>query len=156
MTTRYEAEVADIERMTLRPRKGEQVTKAMIEYAKVTRQREKERIARTKELGDTIGLAWADGDPKKWDNAIAMVTIGGVTRAYEVEPYEERDGKTRLKPKVISKGYKGMVEGWALWKWHSDRGSEIDDADNFILDCDPPKFVWEVVEVKTRKKAEAA
>src|SRR2546422_163721 len=112
MTTRYEAEVSEIERAIARPQKGQKITEAMTNFVKVTRQREKERDARTKELGPEIKLAWAEGEPKKWDNAIAMVTIGGKTRAYEVEPYEEKDGKQKLKSKIISRGYRGMAEDW--------------------------------------------
>lgn len=145
--TRYEAELREIERLRDRPSKGEKVTPAMLDHLKQQRQREKDRATRTQSLGPVIHLSWVEGEPKKWEPALAQVTIGGVTRAFMVEPYEEIDDKQRLKPKMVSRGYKGMVEHWALWKWHSDRGSEIDDADNFILDCEPPKFEW-VVEPK--------
>lgn len=159
MTTRHEAELRDIERMLSRPTKGEKVTEGMMKFVAVERQKEKDRAARTAEIGNEIKLAWAEGEPEKWNTALAQVTIGSVTRAVEIDPHEERDGKLRLKPAIIAKGYRGLVEAWALWKWHSDRGSEIDDADKFILDCEAPKMVWEEAEVKRgpgRPKAVAA
>lgn len=153
MTTRYENELRDIERMRDRPNKGEQVTPAMLEHVKTQRRWEKARDERTELLGREIKLSWAEGEPKKWDNALAIVEIGKLVRAYMVEPHEEVDGKTRLKPKMVTRGYKGMVEDWALWKWHTDRGSEVDDAGNYIVDCELPAFVW--APVKEEVKAEA-
>jgi hypothetical protein len=142
MTTRHEAELREIERMMRNPGKSEKVTPAMMEHVRVQRQAEKDRDARTRTLGTEINLSWAEGEPKKWDNALAVVEIGGQMRAFMVEPHEEVDGKTRLKPKIVTRGYKGLVEDWALWKWHTDRGSEVDDNGHYILDCEPPTFVW--------------
>lgn len=154
--TRHEAELREIERLRDRPSKGEKVTPAMLEHLRLQRKFEKDRQTRTQELGPVIKLSWVEGEPKKWDSAIAQVVIGGVTRAVVIEPYEEVDGKQRLKPKIVTKGYSGMAEAWALWKWHCDRGSEVDDADNYILDCDPPKFEWEVVVKRGRPAKETA
>lgn len=152
MTTRYEADLSEIEARLKRPMKGKEVSPAEKKHLEIQRQREKDRDARTQALGTEIHLSWPEGEPKKWDLAIASVKIGENTRVYEVDPYEERDGKQRLKPKIVTQGYRGLVEAWALWKWHSDRGSEVDDSDNFILDCAAPKMVWTVEEVVVKPK----
>lgn len=146
MTTRHENELREIERMMRNPGKSEKVTPAMMEHVRVQRQLERDRDERTAQLGRVINLSWAEGEPKKWDNALAVVEIGNQTRAFMVEPYEEIEGKQRLKPRIVTRGYKGLVEDWALWKWHTDRGSECDDNGHYILDCEPPTFVWAKIE----------
>lgn len=156
MTTRYEADLQEIEARLRRPMKGKEVSLAEKKHLETQRQREREREERTQHL-TTISLRWVDGEPKKWEDAQAEVTIGDKTRLFTVEPYEERDGKQRLKPKIVQQGYQKAVEDWAMWKWHSDRGSEVDDTDNYILDCKAPAFVWaEPLVAPRRKKAEAA
>lgn len=149
MSTRHEAELQEIEGMMRDPRKAGKVTDAMRTHVSVQRERERERAQRTRELGDQIHLCWADGkEPEKWEEALAQVTFGNETRAYLVQPYEEVDGRLKLKSRIVAKGYRKMVEEWALWKWHVCRGSEVDDADNFVVDCKLPEMVWDVAEVK--------
>jgi hypothetical protein len=152
MTTRFESELQEIERKVRSPRKGSKVEANELRHLETQRAWERQRDELTAKLGKTITLQWVDGEPKKWENCMARVTIGENTRVYEVMPYElipGGDGAKRLKPRIITggekqkDGYKQLVEDWALWKWHSDRGSEVDDTGKFVLDCEAPKFEWE-------------
>lgn len=142
MTTRYEAVVQEIEHRMAHPSGGKKVHPAEVIYRNTIRQQEKDRDARTAKLGKTITIQWMDGEPERWNPADAIVTIGEQDRIYTVEPMETVDGKDRVKRELVNLGYRGVVEKWALWKWHTDRGAEIDDNDAYILDCELPKFVW--------------
>lgn len=152
MTTRYEAELQDVESKLRNPVKSQKVSEAEKTHVKVQRQRERERDERTEALGPVITCRWVDAKPSKWDAATAEVEIGGRSDLVTIDPYHEIDGKMRLRGEIVRDGYQGAVEKWALWKWHIARGSEVDDADNFILDCKAPEFTWlEPLEAPKRK-----
>lgn len=142
MTTRYEKELSDIEKRVRYPGKGEIVKPAELEHLNEQRGREKQRDARTKELGNVILMSWAE-EPKKWEDAICVALIGDKECICNVQPYETVQGERRLKAAIVVKdGYQKMAEKWALWKWHTFRGSEVDDTDKYIVDCPLPTFEW--------------
>jgi hypothetical protein len=142
MTTRYEAELQDVEMKLRNPVKSQKVTKAEKTHVKVQRTRERDRDERTAALGSVITCRWVDSHPVKWEVATAEVEIGGRSDLVTIDPYHDIEGKPKLRGEIVRDGYQGAVEKWALWKWHIARGSEVDDADNFILDCQPPAFTW--------------
>lgn len=148
LTTRLEPELREIEDRLKSPRKGQIVTPNEMNHVRIQREREKKRDAVTKELGRVIKCSWVDtelnekGLPVQWEIASAIVEIGPHQKIYTVLPKKEIDGKERLDPRLVSDGYKATVEKWAIWKWHTLRGSEVDDADHYIADCDLPKFEW--------------
>lgn len=141
--TKYEDELQDIEhRMALvRMGKKSKVHPAEIEHLQTQRERERQREHMTK-LMPEIHLRW-HAVPKKWEPVTLEAEIGDQSYILEVEPYEEYEGKTRLKPKLVKLGFQKYAEDWALWKWHIARGSEVNDlTGEFILDCDAPALVW--------------
>lgn len=154
MTTRLEADLRDIEDRIARPKKGQLVTPNEVEHVRIQREREKARDARTKDIGKVIKCSWVDtplddkGEPVKYETASAIVEIGGNSLMHLITPRKEIEGKERLDPALVNLGYRGVVQKWATWKWHILRGSEVDDADNFVLDCDPPKFEWASLKTK--------
>lgn len=153
MTTKYEDELQDIEhRMRLlKAGKKSKVHPAEIEHHDIQRAREQEREERTKTLPEIL-CRW-HGEPKKWEVVSFEAEIGGQSYVLEIDPYEEVEGRKRLRPKLVKLGYKAFAEDWALWKWHTARGSEIDEVtDTYILDCEPPKFVWAEVAAETPRR----
>jgi len=144
MATLHEADLRDIEARISRPGKGTKVTEGERNHLREQREREQQRAERTQRLGGKIICSWAEGEPEKWKPAIAMVQIGPqYTNAFTVEPYEPViDGPPKLKMNIVRHGYKRLVEDWALWKWHTLRGSELDTEGNYVMDCDPPEFQW--------------
>lgn len=153
MTTKHEGMLQDIERRLKSP-KAQEVHPAERKHLEIQRQLERERDERTEAIGREIKLQWVE-EPKKWEQATVIVTIGGKDRMFVVDPYEWVEGTQRLKPRVVAQGYAKTAEDWALWKWHIDRGSEVDDTDRFIVDCKVPKFVW-VSETTKPAKAQSA
>jgi len=155
MTTRYEAELQEIEGRMRNPAK--KIHQGEIAHVQEQRERERLRAQRTKELGPEITCQWLDGEPVYGKEATARVLIGGKSNAYTVEPHIYEQGANgsvpKPSPQLAKYGYDGLVEQWALWKWHIARGSEIDEHDRFILDCEPPKFVWlEAIQVEKPKR----
>lgn len=71
-------------------------------------------------------------------DAVLRHTVGRLVRV-------EQGGDPVLEPDCKRLGYKGAVEKWALWKWHTHRGTPVDERDNYQLepDFEPPTFVWE-------------
>lgn len=158
MTTRFEMELAQLERDMRNPAK--KVTEALKQHVLEQRRREKLRDQLTKELGGEITCAWTEGEePKKWDVATATIDFpNGYHNALTIEPYREVEGKMRLDPKLARLGYRRFVQEWALWKWHTQRGTEVDEQDNYVVDCELPKFRWEEAPKKVGRprKAEVA
>jgi hypothetical protein len=155
VTTKHEGELQDIERRLslLRAGKKSQVHPSEIAHLEIQRERGRERDERTKALGGEIRCRWVTGEPKKWESATVEVEIGEKSYLLEIEPYEESDGKQKLRAKLVKLGYQGFAESWALWKWHTQRGSELDEAtDTYILDCKAPAFVWELPRAKPGPK----
>lgn len=141
---REEEAVLDIERRLRSPVLAAKVQRAEKEHAIEQRRREKLRAELTQALAGDIHCQWLDGEPVKWEIGRASVTFSnGATDVLEVDPYEEVDGKRRLKSDVVRNGYQAVVEGWALWKWNTARGAEIDERDQYIFDVEPPAFVWD-------------
>lgn len=154
MTTKHETLLQDIERR-LKSVKSAEVHPAERTHLETQRRIERERDERTAKLGTEIKLEWVD-QPKKWEPATCIVTIGAQDRMFVADPHEWVEGTQRLKPRFVAQGYAKMVEEWAIWKWHSDRGSEIDDTDRFIVDCKLPKMVWKTEPVKAKAEKVAA
>lgn len=148
--TKHEQELRKVEEKI---RLGKKVETAEVEHLHRQREIERERAERTKRL-PTITLQWMDGEPKKWEGASCVAEIGGQNYMLEIAPFEEHDGKQRLRPKLVKLGYQGYAQDWAMWKWHTARGSEVDDATGeYILDCDAPEIVWqETVEPEPKKR----
>lgn len=149
MTTRYEHELQDIEHRLKVPIKSAKVSPGEKIHLEEQRRREKLRMQLTREIGQTITCEWLDkdqlddkGQPKKWEVARASVTFGKITDIVDIDPWEEVEGKRRLKSAIVKEGYVPSVEKWALWKWNTARGAESDDHDRYIMDCDPPVFEW--------------
>lgn len=147
MTTRYEDQLAQIEADLRNPTKAGKVHPALKEHVRIQREREKLRIKLTKEIGTDIKMCWVEGKPQRWQSAMVQVVIGKKTYAHVVEPYEMIQGEQKLKSRIVQMGYEGMAQEWATWKWHTQRAAECDDNGHYILDCDPPEFVWEEVKV---------
>ena len=153
MTTRFEAELQEIEAKLRNPSKASQITASLREHVKIQRERERARDERTKALGREIVCVWVTGEPKRWEEATAQIELGGRTNAVTITPYKKVDGEMKLDPKLVRLGYDGFVEDWAMWKWHQARGSEVNDNDQFILDCEAPEFVWqEAIEATPKPK----
>ena len=143
MTTRYEAELQEIERKLRTPSLAVKVGAAEREHLRIQRERERLREELLPQVGNEIRCQWLDGEPKKWEPARASISFGGTSDVFDVNPYETVDGKERLRSDVVRNGYEKVVEAWALWKWNTARCAEVDDSDRYIMDVDPPVFVWE-------------
>lgn len=88
-----------------------------------------------------IEMKWQDGEPANGDVAVCQAIIGGETWEHIIEP-EWMDGdKPRRR---LAKDYKGMAEKWALWRWHTIRGTPVTERDAYLLEpnFEPPTFVW--------------
>lgn len=96
-----------------------------------------------------ITLRWVDGvEPRKPDPAQASVTVNGKTKTITVgEQVKNRDAYEQ-DWRVQRLGYRGAVEQWALWRWHIERGTPVDERDNLQLEpgFKSPQFIWEEVE----------
>lgn len=144
MSTKYEADLQDIEAKLRNPRKGQEVSEAEKLHLKAQRGLEKLRTELTAKYSGPIKCQWMEA-PVKWESATAIVQIGDETNTFTVEPYENiGDGKERLKPRLVRNGYESEVEKWAIWKWNSMRGAEIvTDGDEYIQEVSPPAFEWD-------------
>lgn len=129
-------------------------------------QREQRRLRRVlqrkwdamKDISHTINCAFL-GPVVKGEEVDVEVQIGDEVLRHVVgrKVRVEAGGDLILEPDVKRLGYKGAVEKWATWKWHTLRGTPVDERDNYHLEPDflAPKFVWEVTPT-TEASAEEA
>ena len=90
--------------------------------------RKLERIwARLVPIETCVSLRWLDGEPTGRQEADAEVVINGrIDRVTVGETRKTIDGEV-FDPEVRRYGYRGAVERWALWKWHTARGTPLNE-----------------------------
>lgn len=132
------------------------------DYADKQKQRHqrlmRKRWSAISDIGNTISCQWLtlpDGPV-----ATALVTVGEEEHEYVSDGTTiERDGRLAFLDPFFAKhggrdkdAHRRVVEAYALWKWHTARGTPVDERDNYLLepDYEAPKFKW------TAKVAKAA
>lgn len=117
-------------------------------YARKMAERERRRLERLwaksatlrVKAGAEIGLRWVL-PPVDGEAADAQITVGDEEMEYTVEPiYRTMDGEHKRR----TKDYAKQVEKWALWKWHTMRGTPVSDRDVYLTEPGfaEPAFVW--------------
>lgn len=97
-------------------------------------------------ISQTINCRWL-APIVKGEEAEVEVNISGVVLHHSVgqQVRLDQDGHWGQHLDIKRYGYKGAVEKWALWKWHTARGTPVDERDNYFTEpgYEAPTFVWE-------------
>lgn len=95
-----------------------------------------------RKVDPVIKLRWEEGEPQPGMVAVVEVIIDGKPDSLIIEPeYQDMDRmvKRRLKE------YVPLAESWALWKWHTTRGTPVNEFNGYLTEPGfvKPEFVWE-------------
>ncbi len=122
------------------------------DFAEKQRQRDlramRKKWAKVRPISNEVLCRFTDPEPAKGEQkeVDVEVTIDGNVLRYGVggQVRSDQEGRMVFDPNVKRLGYRGAVEKWALWKWHTARGTPVDERDNYQPEPDyqPPKFVW--------------
>ena len=96
-----------------------------------------------RKIATVIPMHWAEGEPKNGDVSTVRCIVAGNIKEWVIEPEQDRvDGARNARR--LAKDYKGLAEKWALWKWHTARGTPCDDRGKYLLEPDykAPSYDW--------------
>ena len=101
-----------------------------------------------KQMPAEIHIRWVSeyldnfGNPVQGRDATAEVSFGDYKDEYVIEAeYQYYDKMVRRKVK----DYAPMAEAWCMWKWHTQRGTPVDEHDKYLLEpgFKAPLIVWD-------------
>ena len=98
----------------------------------------------------TIMLEWV-APPVRGQEAEVVALVGDVEMRHVVGAMM---GDGNYDPLVKQYGFNGAAEQWALWKWHTARGTPVDEHTGRVLpepDFVAPKFEWAAADVEPVK-----
>jgi len=100
-----------------------------------------------KKMPPEIKLSWTSeyidnsGYPIQGRDATCAIEFGDFQDEVLIEAEYQYYDKI-IKRKV--KEYKGIAEKWAMWKWHTQRGTPVDERDKYLTEPNfqPPRLEW--------------